>query len=395
MKKTIKKTKAIKNIKKIILVLIFILISINNFSYAQTEDEQTMEEQQEEFKIEDFIDKSKEYSGDFFEGIDIGEILNEAIEGKIDNTTLINRIWTLFGSEVGSTIKILISILVIIIIHSILKSVSESLENESISKLIYYVQYILIVTIIMGNFSEIIKLVQDTANNLVGFMNSLVPLLMALMMYTGSITTSSVIEPIILFIINFIGNMIETLIIPLVLVFTTLVIISKISDQVQVDKLANFLKSGIVWFLGIVLTIFVGIVSLEGTMSASVDGITAKATKAVVSSAVPVVGKILGDAVDTVLGSGVILKNAVGVIGVIIIIGICIMPIIKLAILTFCYKLLGAVTEVIADKKITSLLDQIGDVFKIFLGILSAISVMLIIGTALVLKMSNSAMMYR
>ena len=384
-----------KTIKKTILVLIFILISINNFSYAQIEDGQTMEEQQEEFKIEDFIDKSKEYSGDFFEGIDIGEILNEAIEGKIDNTTLINRIWTLFGSEVGSTIKILISILVIIIIHSILKSVSESLENESISKLIYYVQYILIVTIIMGNFSEIIKLVQDTANNLVGFMNSLVPLLMALMMYTGSITTSSVIEPIILFIINFIGNMIETLIIPLVLVFTTLVIISKISDQVQVDKLANFLKSGIVWFLGIVLTIFVGIVSLEGTMSASVDGITAKATKAVVSSAVPVVGKILGDAVDTVLGSGVILKNAVGVIGVIIIIGICIMPIIKLAILTFCYKLLGAVTEVIADKKITSLLDQIGDVFKIFLGILSAISVMLIIGTALVLKMSNSAMMYR
>ena len=71
------------------------------------------------------------------------------------------------------------------------------------------------------------------------------------------------------------------------------------------------------------------------------------------------------------------------------------MPIIKLAMLTVCYKLLGAVTEVIADKKITSLLDQIGDVFKIFLGILCAISVMLIIGTALVLKISNSAVMYR
>ena len=71
------------------------------------------------------------------------------------------------------------------------------------------------------------------------------------------------------------------------------------------------------------------------------------------------------------------------------------MPIIKLAILTVCYKLVGAVTELIADKKITNLLDQIGDVFKIFLGILSAISVMLIIGTALVLKLSNSAMMYR
>lgn len=291
MKKSIKRTRKIGIIKKTILLLMLIIISINNISYGETSNEQTIEEQQEEFKIEDFIDKSKEYSEDFFEGIDIGELLNNAISGKVENSTLINRIWNLLGSEVGSTIKSLVSILVIIIIHSILKSVSENLENESIGKLIYYVQYILIVTIIMSNFSEIIKLVQDTANNLVGFMNCLVPLLMALMIYTGSITTSSVIEPIILFVINFIGNMIQTLIIPLVIVFASLVIISKISDQVQVDKLANFLKSGIVWFLGIVLTIFVGVVSLEGTMSASVDGITAKATKAVVSSAVPVVRK--------------------------------------------------------------------------------------------------------
>ncbi len=278
-------------IKILITFLVLLLVVVNNISYAETSDDETIKDQQEEFKIEDFIDESKEYSGEFFDGIDIGDLLNDAISGKVDNSTLINRIWNLLGSEVGTTIKSIVSILVIIIIHSILKSVSESLENESIGKLIFYVQYILIVTIIMSNFSDIVKLVQDTANNLVGFMNCLVPLLMALMMYTGSITTSSVIEPIILFIINFIGNMLQTLIIPLVLVFTSLVIISKISDQVQVDKLANFLKSGIVWFLGIVLTIFVGVVSLEGTMSASVDGITAKATKAVVSSAVPVVRK--------------------------------------------------------------------------------------------------------
>ena len=291
MKKTINRRSEKEIIKKIIFLLMLIIISINNIAYAEATNEQTIKEEQEEFKIEDFINESKEYSGNFFEGIDIGELLNEAISGNVDNSTLINRIWNLLGSEVGTTIKSIVSILVIIIIHSILKSVSESLENESIGKLIYYVQYILIVTIIMGNFSDIVKLVQDTANNLVGFMNCLVPLLMALMMYTGSITTSSVIEPIILFIINFIGNMIQALVIPLVLVFTSLVIISKISDQVQVDKLASFLKSGIVWFLGIVLTIFVGVVSLEGTMSASVDGITAKATKAVVSSAVPVVRK--------------------------------------------------------------------------------------------------------
>ena len=386
--------KTTKGIFFIIAIVIFVMIPMK-ISYAKADDNKTIEEQQEEFKIQDFIKNSKQYTGEFFENMDINELLNNAIKGKVDNTTLAKKILNLFGSEVTTNIKSIASILTIIIIHSILKSISESLGNDGISKLIYYVQYILIVTIIMSNFTGIVKLVQETASNLVGFMNLLVPLLITLMMYTGSITTSTIIEPVVLFMINFIGNLIQDLIIPLVLILTSLVVISKISDKAQVDKLSKFLKSGITWFLGIVLTVFVGVVSLEGTLSSSVDGITAKTTKSIVSSAIPVVGKILGDAVDTVLGCGVVLKNAIGLVGVIIVVGICIMPIIKLSILTISYKLLATLSQPIADKNIMSLLDQIGDIFKIFLGILCAFFFMLIIGTTLVLKMSNSTMMYR
>ncbi len=381
-------------IEKIITIIVMVLIVfLSNSSYAN--DNQTIIEQQEEFKIQDFIKNAEKFTGEFFEDIDINEILNDAIKGEVDNSTLLKKILNILGKEVTTNIKSLVSILAIILIHSILKSISESLENNNISKLIYYVQYILIVTVIMSNFTDIIKLVQDTTGNLIGFMNALVPLLITLMMYTGSITTSSVVEPIILFMINFIGNIIQNLIIPFVLVLTSLVIISKISDKVHIYKLSKFFKSGIVWFLGIVLTVFVGVVSLEGTLSSSVDGITAKTTKAVVSSAIPVVGKILGDAVDTVLGCGIVLKNAVGLVGVVIVIGICIMPILKLFVLSVSYKLLSTVVQPIADEKIIDLLEQIGDIFKIFLGILCAISFMLIIGTTLVLKISNGTMMYR
>ena len=182
----------------------------------------------------------------------------------------------------------------------------------------------------MSNFADIIVMTKDAVQNLVGFTQLLVPLLMTLMLATGSITSVNLIQPVILFLITFIGNIFETIIVPIVLVSTSLAIISKISDRVQIDKLAKFLKSSVIWALGIILTIFVGIVSIEGTLSSSVDGITAKATKAAVSNFIPVVGKILGDAVDTVLGCSAILKNAVGIVGVIIVIGICIMPIIKL-----------------------------------------------------------------
>lgn len=360
-----------------------------------TLDGTIMQEQEKTFGIQSFIQNSKQYAGDFFNEIDIGQILNSAISGNIDNSTLYKRILNILGGEVQVGIKSILGILAIIIIHSILKAISEGLENDAISKMIYYVQYIAIVTIIMTNFSDIVNLVKETTTNLIGFMNTLIPVLISLMLYTGSITTSSILEPIILFMINFIGNLIQDLFIPILLIITTISIVSKISDKVQVEKIAKFLKSSTIWFLGIILTVFVGVVSLEGTLSSSIDGITAKTAKSIVSSGVPVVGKILGDVVDSVLGCGVILKNAVGLVGVIVIIGICILPILKLSVLTISYQLVASVGGVIADEKIVKLLEQIADIFKILLAILCTISFMVIIGTALLLKMSNIGMMYR
>ena len=378
-----------------ILILFFIIVFQFNISYCENDINQTYEEQKETFGINSFIEEAQKYSGDFFENIDIGEVLNSAISGNIDNNMLYSKIFNLFGAEVVKGLTSLASILIIIIIHSILKSISENLNNENISKLIFYIEYIAIVTIIMSNFSEVIQTVRDTANNLVGFMNSLIPILISLMLFTGSITTSTIMEPLILFIINFIGTLIQNLLIPITLIVAVLSIISKISDKVQIDNLSKFMKSGVVWILGIVLTVFVGVLSLEGNLSSSIDGVTAKTAKTVVSTAIPVVGKILGDAVDSVLGCGVVLKNAVGFVGVIIIIGICIMPILKLGILTIAYKLTSAVSEPIADGKIVKLLDQIGDIFKILLAILTSLSVLVIVGTTLVIKISNSGMMYR
>ncbi len=105
--------------------------------------------------------------------------------------------------------------------------------------------------------------------------------------------------------------------------------------------------------------------------------------------------KYFGDAVDTVIGCSSILKNAVGVVGVIVIIGICIAPIIKLTVLMAMYYLGAALCQPIADEKIIKLLEQMGDTFKIFLAILCCISVMLVVGVTLVIKISNSGLMYR
>lgn len=106
-------------------------------------------------------------------------------------------------------------------------------------------------------------------------------------------------------------------------------------------------------------------------------------------------GKILGDGVDSILGCGVILKNAIGVIGVIIIAGICIIPIVKLTAFSIMYSITSAVIEPLADEKIANLLDEMSGVFKLLLALVCSVSALFIIGITLVVKISNSGMMYR
>ena len=381
--------------KKLITIFaILICIFSTSISIADTEDE-VINSQMDSFNISNFIDEANKYSNDVLKDIDIQELLNNAIKGELDTNQLLKNIFPLLGTEIKEALKVMGSILIIVLIHSVLKSISDNLNNKSVAQITYYVQYILIATVIMTNFSSIITLTKEAVGNMISFIQLLFPLLMTLMLASGSVVSVNLVQPIILFIINLISNIFQSIIIPIILVGTALAIVSKISDRIQIDKLSKFLKSSSVWVIGILLTIFVGVLSIEGTLGSSVDGITAKTAKAAVSSFIPVVGKVLGDAVDTVIGCSAILKNAIGIVGVIVVIAICITPILKLAIITIIYHLTAALCEPIVDSKIVSLITQMADTFKILLAILCSISVMLIIGITLVINISNTGLMYR
>ena len=238
--------KKLKFIFKLI-ILIVIFISFGNISLAEenTTDE-ILESQKDSLNIGGFLEESKKYTEDIYGDINIEDIFNSAITGNIDNKQLLNNILSIVGKEILSCVSVLGSVIVVIVIHSILRSISDGLQNENVSKIVYYVQYILIVTLIMTNFAEIINMVKTSIEQLVGFMNSLIPILITLMLTTGSFTSVGILEPILLFLITFIGNIINMIVIPIILVSTALAIISKISERVQLDKLSKFFNSSIV-----------------------------------------------------------------------------------------------------------------------------------------------------
>lgn len=378
--------------KKILLLTLLIFLLVPNVSFST---ETIVEDQMKALNLGTFIEESGKYTNEVFPELDVQELITKSLTGKVDNGIFYKALLRLLGKELVSNITVLGSVLIIIVIHSILKSISGNLGNENTSQVAYFVEYILIITLIIGSFGIIIINIKNTITNLVDFMNNLVPILIALIVATGQVASSTLLQPILIFAVIFLGNIINLVILPIVTMIMILNIASNLSDKIQIGNLSKFFTSSITWFLGFVITIFVGLLSLEGTLTSSVDGITVKGIKSVASTFIPVVGKALGDSVDTVLGATTLIKNAIGFVGIIIVIGICALPIIRLTITSLLYSLVGAISEPIADKKIVTIINQMAVIFKILLGIMFFIAVLLIIGIALTLKISNVSLMYR
>ena len=285
--------------KRIILIFLIVLTIPKTVQATN----KIIESEMDTLNLSSFVQEGKKYTKDVYENVNIEDMLKSAVSGKIQTKQIYQSIINILGKEISSSITIIGGVLAIVIIHAILKNISENLGNTSIAQIAYYVEYILIVTLVMTSFNEVINMVKTTITNLVTYINVLIPLLLSLIATSGTVITASVLEPIILTIIVFIGNGINLYILPILLISTVLGIVSNLSDKIQIKKLSKMLQSSIVWVIGFVFTMFVSILSLQGTLTSSVDGLTIKGLKTASSTFIPVVGKILGDSVETVLRS--------------------------------------------------------------------------------------------
>ena len=166
-------------LKKLLVCLIIIFTILISKSYATDE---IISSQMNSLNLSSFTKEGEKYTKDVFPEIELEELLNSTIRGDIENNQIYKGILSLFGKEIVASISILGSVLIIVVVHSLLKSFSDNLnKGQSVSQIAYYIEYILIVTLVMTNFTSIINMIKESIFNLVGFVNSLIPILLALM----------------------------------------------------------------------------------------------------------------------------------------------------------------------------------------------------------------------
>lgn len=376
--------------KKITIILIFImLISKSNLIKAtdQTIDE-NMKNQIEELNIESVISDAEK---DTDENIDLNQVFDEAIKGTTPQNIILKGIGKILGKQLKESLKMLISVLIIILIYGILKSISENLGNDQTGKIGHFIQIIMLITVLMKIYMEILKSVKETLEMISSFIYSLFPLFISLSISTGNITSSTGIQTIILVSTNLITAFINQIVIPIIIIATVIGIISNISDEVQMNKLSKYMKSITIWVLCIFLTVFTCILSMETTLGKGVDQMATKTTKTAVSTFVPVVGKILGDTVESVLSCTNVIKNAVGTLGMIGVIFITAVPLIRIGLTTIFLYLISGLAEVVADKKIVYVIEQMGDSCKVLLASMATVVMMLIIGFTITMRIGMTS----
>jgi stage III sporulation protein AE len=190
-------------------------------------------------------------------------------------------------------------------------------------------------------------------------------------------------DPVIIGAITISTNLFTNIIIPVISMSFVLQFVNNLSSEYKIDKLTKLLNQCALWAQGIIMTAFVGIMTVRGITSKSIDEVTAKTAKFAVDNFVPVVGKSLSDAVATVAGYSFLLKNALSSLGLLIIIMILIFPIIKLIIMIVLYKLTAALIEPISDGRLVNCINSAGDSLVLIMACLICVSVMFFIMIAM------------
>lgn len=324
-------------------------------------------------------------------------IISSAVKGDFDLsiTGIINRVVRYLLGEVFLNTDILIKIIILAIICAILKNLQNSFLSESVGELAFFVCYIVIVSVLMISFSTAMSMCVSIIDSMVSFMHSIIPLLISLLVSTGNLSSAGVFQPILIMLVELGATIIKNFFIPLIFLITVLNIINNISDKVQLTKLSGFIKQICTWGIGLILTVFIAVVSIQGTMGAVVDGVTSKTAKFALGTFIPVVGKYLADAADTVVGCTLVIKNASGIVAMLGIIIICLAPLLKILALVILYRLASAIVEPISDKKITNCLSDMASSLTFLLGITAAVSVMFLIAITVVISTTNLSTMIR
>lgn len=291
--------------------------------------------------------------------------------------------------------KLLGVLMMLTLFSTILQTMHSVFEGTTVSKVAYFIVYTVLIYLMMNSFFAIFSYVQTTIDTMGSFMIALIPLLLGLLASSGNVITVSIFHPLVIFLIQMNSFIVSKVIIPLLLSAVLLIVVSTLNKDFKVDYLAEFVKTISLGILLGLMSIFVGVMSVQGTVGAVQDGLMIKATKFITGNFIPVFGRVLTEATDTIISASALLKNAVGIVGMLIVILIALFPIVKIFSIALIYRLTAAILQPLGDGPMIHSLHTISQYIFYILGCLLIVTIMFFLAIVIILVSSHITLLLR
>lgn len=344
-----------------------------------------------DFFVEDVLKDNK-----LLEDFSVKKILLKLIKGEkiIQKGEIKNYLGDIFLSEMKVNLQLLSKILIITLISAIITNLQTTFERSSVSQVANYITYMVIAILVLGSFYQLMEVVRKGVEQMVNFMEIILPILLTFLVIAGGPNTKVFFHPMIIGSVNIIGSVVKNIIFPLIYFSFIVSILANLSQRVELRKISELGRSLITFIISAAFTLFIGIITIYG-LSTKMDGLSIRTAKFAIDSFVPIVGGFLSDAVETVIGSSSILKNGIGIIGLFVLVGITVFPLIKISVLLLIYKIVGAVIEPIVSKNISNFFTDISKTLVLILISMVSVSIMFFITITIIVDTGNSLLMLR
>lgn len=312
---------------------------------------------------------------------------SEIVSGSfsINPVNILNNIFRDILKEVRLFASNAAAILVMAILSSTLSTLNSSLGENEGGKAAFFVFFTVVSGIALSCFQTALTYGTDVISRMTSFMDKITPVLMVTLFTCCKSVSAAAFEPVLSAAVFVISIVIEKCLVPLMTFSAVLSVAGNVGEGTGISGFIKIIKSVTRWLMAFVITLFTGINAIYGFTCASLDAVGAKTVKFAVGSLVPVVGGFLSDTLETVVSSAKLIKNAVGVSGIIIMCGICVVPVIKIGIMQLMLKLCAAVSEPITDKRISAMLWEISESVTSVFGTVILTAVLFLINICIIL----------
>ncbi len=342
--------------------------------------------------FEDFFNDLDGKVKEIFANQSFAELLDKTLngEGAVDFPGLVQAFFSAFFVNLSGYLPVMILILAVCVLSGIFHNLRSGFADKSTSQAVHFVTFLTVAVILVFAAVQMFELVKNTITTMKNFLNHSFPLILTMMTASGGMVSSRIFQPLAAILLGGMTQLIVSVIFPLFLVINVFTLLNCLTDSVKLDKLNDFFKSVVHWVLGISFTVFMSFLLIQGITGGVYDGVSVRAAKYTIANSVPIVGGYLSSGFDLVVGSCVLVKNAVGVTGLVVIVGMILPPLAQILCFNLSLKLTAGLAQPLTDEKTSNFLSATSKNFSLLLTVLLSASFMYFVTLTLFILSSNS-----